>query len=108
MTGQSHGRHVTTGHRGPRQEPKAGVTVAIVDGHSTGRTLAHLLRRRGVACVHVHSRAVNSVAPGDRISRTVDLFTSPGYVYLASPAHNDVLADYQRLRAMEASGLYTT
>jgi biotin carboxylase len=56
MTGRTHGQHAITERRGPAREPKAGVTVAIVDGHSTGRTLAHLLRRRGVTCVHVHSR----------------------------------------------------
>lgn len=38
--------------------------------------------------------------------RTVDLATSPGYVYLGGVDEHQVEADYQRLRALEASGLY--
>ncbi len=43
---------------------------------------------------------------GTRIERTVDLASSPGYAYLISDDADQVEADYQRLRALEANGLY--
>ncbi len=43
---------------------------------------------------------------GTRIERTVDLASSPGYAYLISDDPDQVEADYQRLRELEANGLY--
>ncbi len=43
---------------------------------------------------------------GKRIERTVDLASSPGYVYLSSDDPAQVAADYQRLREIERGGLY--
>lgn len=44
---------------------------------------------------------------GRRIERTVDLATSPGYVYLSAEDPAQVDADYARLRELERNGLYT-
>jgi biotin carboxylase len=43
---------------------------------------------------------------GKRIERTVDLATSPGYVYLSAGNPADIEADYRRLRELERTGLY--
>ncbi|KOX03165.1 MULTISPECIES: ATP-grasp domain-containing protein [Micromonospora] len=43
---------------------------------------------------------------GAPIGPTVDLATSPGYVYLSSPDVEQVEADYQRLRRWEEEDLY--
>lgn len=43
---------------------------------------------------------------GRRIERTVDLATSPGYVYLSAEDPAQVDADYARLRELEQNGLY--
>ncbi|MGW4286905.1 ATP-grasp domain-containing protein [Streptomyces sp. NPDC004673] len=40
------------------------------------------------------------------LPRTVDLFTSPGYLYLAAADPAQVEADYRRLRDLEKNGLY--
>ncbi|MGA5203658.1 ATP-grasp domain-containing protein [Streptomyces variegatus] len=40
------------------------------------------------------------------LPRTVDLFTSPGYLYLAAADTARVEADYRRLRDLEKNGLY--
>ncbi|MCI4061250.1 phosphoribosylglycinamide synthetase [Micromonospora sp. R77] len=45
---------------------------------------------------------------GAPIGPTVDLATSPGYLYLSSPDVGQVEADYQRLRRWEEADLYAT
>ncbi|MDI5972443.1 hypothetical protein POF50_024405 [Streptomyces sp. SL13] len=47
------------------------------------------------------------IAVGDRLTPTVDLFSSPGYAYLASADPAQVARDHAALRRMEADGLYT-
>lgn len=43
---------------------------------------------------------------GEPAPRTVDLATSPGYVYLSATDPAQIDADYRRLREMEENGLY--
>ena len=43
---------------------------------------------------------------GARITRTVDLASSPGYVYLSAEDPEVIQADYERLRELERGGLY--
>lgn len=43
---------------------------------------------------------------GTPVPRTVDLVTSPGYLYLSAADPAQVEADYQRLRRLEEEGLY--
>jgi biotin carboxylase len=43
---------------------------------------------------------------GKPIERTVDLASSPGYVYLSADEPTRIEADYARLRALERAGLY--
>ncbi|MBP2705462.1 ATP-grasp domain-containing protein [Microbispora sp. RL4-1S] len=45
-------------------------------------------------------------ASGEPLPQTVDLVTSPGFVYLASSDPLEVLRDYRRLRDLEVNGLY--
>ncbi|MFI0816428.1 hypothetical protein ACH4TX_19955 [Streptomyces sp. NPDC021098] len=40
------------------------------------------------------------------VTRTLDLATSPGYLYLSSDDEAQVEADYHRLRELEENGLY--
>jgi biotin carboxylase len=47
-----------------------------------------------------------SKPPGTRIEKTVDLATSPGYVYLTAADQAQIDADYQELRELERAGLY--
>lgn len=44
--------------------------------------------------------------PGRRIERTVDLATSPGYMYLSNDDPDRLEADYERVRELERTGLY--
>jgi biotin carboxylase len=43
---------------------------------------------------------------GDRIKRTVDLFSSPGSVYLVHHEEHRLREEYERLRAIEREGLF--
>ncbi|RJQ75784.1 ATP-grasp domain-containing protein [Pseudonocardiaceae bacterium YIM PH 21723] len=45
--------------------------------------------------------------PHTRIDRTVDLASSPGYMYLSAADPAQIEADYQRLRELERDGLYS-
>lgn len=49
---------------------------------------------------------VLTTPPGRPVTRTVDLATSVGYVYLESNDAEQVEADYKRLREFELDGLY--
>jgi ATP-grasp domain len=44
--------------------------------------------------------------PGETLKRTVDLFSCPGMVYLVDPDPERLVADYERLRELEADGLF--
>ncbi|MEW2625162.1 ATP-grasp domain-containing protein [Streptomyces sp. NPDC048106] len=44
---------------------------------------------------------------GSPVRPTVDLSSSPGYVYLSAPDAARIEADYRRLRELERTGLYT-
>jgi len=41
---------------------------------------------------------------GDRIEKTIDLFSNPGTIYLSGKDRSEVEADYKRIRSMEATG----
>ncbi|MYR24255.1 hypothetical protein GTW63_39180, partial [Streptomyces sp. SID6137] len=43
---------------------------------------------------------------GSPVRPTVDLNSSPGYVYLSAPDPAQIEADYRRLRELERTGLY--
>ncbi|OIJ93030.1 hypothetical protein BIV25_26035 [Streptomyces sp. MUSC 14] len=49
---------------------------------------------------------VSRVSAGGTVARTVDLATSPGFVYLAADSARAVREDYERLRSLEPNGFY--
>ncbi|GAA1255926.1 ATP-grasp domain-containing protein [Kitasatospora nipponensis] len=49
---------------------------------------------------------VLTIPEGEPVVQTLDLVTSPGYVYLSSDDPRQVAADYRRLRELELDGLY--
>ena len=49
---------------------------------------------------------VLSAEAGSLVRRTVDLGSSPGYLYLSAPEQAEVEADYHSLRRLEEAGLY--
>ncbi|MFI8931541.1 ATP-grasp domain-containing protein [Streptomyces sp. NPDC053474] len=49
-----------------------------------------------------------SFAPGQYLAPTSSLPTSPGFAYLAAPTSQELIEDYDTLRAWEHEGLYTS
>lgn len=50
--------------------------------------------------------SIAMLGPGDELKRTIDLFSCPGMIYLVDPDRGRLKADYERLRELEADGLY--
>ncbi len=50
--------------------------------------------------------SIAMLEPGDELKRTIDLFSCPGMVYLVDPDRGRLQADYERLRELEAEGLF--
>jgi biotin carboxylase len=73
--------------------------------HHTG-TVRSLDWLGAVSTLPTAVHAAAGVAVGDRLSPTVDLISSPGYVYLASGDPAAVAADHATLRRWEQEGLY--
>ena len=67
------------------------------------------LSARSLAALHetetLHS-VFGELTPGAPVVRTVDLFSSPGFLYLVADDTERIEADYRRIRALEQNGLY--
>ena len=50
--------------------------------------------------------SIAMLEPGQQLQRTVDLFTCPGMLYLVGTDRERLHADYERLRQLEAEGLF--
>jgi biotin carboxylase len=53
-----------------------------------------------------YAASLATLGPGDLLRRTVDLFSSPGTIYLVHPEVEQLRTDYERLRELERAGLY--
>jgi hypothetical protein len=49
---------------------------------------------------------ISMLGPGDRLKRTVDLFSCPGIVYLVDPDRARLKADYDRIRELDTAELF--
>jgi ATP-grasp domain-containing protein len=47
---------------------------------------------------------ISMLGPGDRLERTIDLFSCPGIIYLVDPDRAQLKADYDRIRELDAAG----
>jgi biotin carboxylase len=75
--------------------------VAPFDGEiADGPALAELSSLPSVIGV------AQGLRPGTPVRQTVDLFSTPGYVYLSAAAIEDIERDHRRIRELESSGLY--
>jgi len=68
-----------------------------------------IVSAEGMRAVEALPSFAGSIAvsqPGDTLERTVDLFSCPGMIYLVDPDPERLRADYERLRELEAGGLF--
>jgi hypothetical protein len=47
---------------------------------------------------------ISMLGPGDTLKRTIDLFSCPGIIYLVDPDREQLKADYDRIRELDAAG----
>jgi hypothetical protein len=59
---------------------------------------------REVEALPSFAGTINMLKPGNRLKRTVDLFSCPGFIYLIDPDRERLNADYDRIRELDAAG----
>jgi ATP-grasp domain len=47
---------------------------------------------------------ISMLGPGDRLKRTIDLFSCPGIIYLVDPDRAQLKRDYDRIRELDTAG----
>jgi biotin carboxylase len=75
--------------------------------HTSG-TLQRAPGYAQVAALPSFVESINPLQPGDRVERTVDLFSSPGLVYLCHREREQIDADRARIRDLERTGFFVT
>jgi biotin carboxylase len=88
----------------PYRRRKHASVVSLIAPHDGAiNSLGATAMLDGISSVH---SVLGDVAPGTPVQETVDLFTSPGFVYLVSEDAQQIDKDYRRIRELEAGGLY--
>jgi ATP-grasp domain len=88
----------------PYELAAAAYCVMLISQHE-GR----ILNADGLSAIERLPTFAGSIAmlgPGAHLRRTVDLFTCPGMLYLVGTDREQLHADYERLRDLEADGLF--
>lgn len=88
----------------PYELEAAAYCVMLISQHE-GR----IVSTEGLARIESLPSFAGSIAmleEGDELKRTIDLFSCPGMAYLVDPDRERLQADYERLRQLEADGLF--
>lgn len=88
----------------PYELEAASYCVMLISRHE-GRIVG-ADRLREIEALPTFAGWISMLGPGDELKRTVDLFTCPGMIYLVDPDRERLRADYERLRELEAGGLF--
>jgi biotin carboxylase len=92
-------------HAGKPYELKAAAYCVMLISQHEGRIAgAEGLRR--IEELPTYAGSIGMLGPGDALKRTIDLFSCPGMLYLIDPDRERLKADYDRLRELEAEGLF--
>ncbi len=92
-------------HAGKPYELKAANYCVMLISQHEGRIVgADGLHR--IEALPTFAGSIAMLGPGDELKRTIDLFSCPGMIYLVDPDRERLKADYDRLRELEAEGLY--
>ncbi|MEV6328783.1 ATP-grasp domain-containing protein [Streptomyces sp. NPDC051909] len=91
----------------PRYRPQAALRYVTLLSPADGEMPSEE-RLAPVRALGSFTELVLSAEAGSPVRRTVDLGSSPGYVYLSAPDAAEVEADYRRLRHLEETGLYAS
>ncbi|MEU8286169.1 ATP-grasp domain-containing protein [Micromonospora sp. NPDC048905] len=86
------------------QRQRALMVVCLVAPHDG--TVAEGAAQRLAEIPSVFCGSALDLLPGTPVHRTIDLFTSPGHLYLIAEDPSQLEDDYQRIRALEQKDLY--
>lgn len=84
-------------------ELAAGAFCVMLISEHEGRIVSDAGMRE-IEALPSFAGTINMLGPGDRLGRTVDLFSCPGFVYLVDPDREQLKADYGRIRELDAAG----
>jgi ATP-grasp domain len=88
------------------QEPyelAAGAYCVMLISNHEGR-IASAEGLRQIETLPSFASTISVLGPGDRLKRTVDLFSCPGIIYLVDPDRERLKEDYDRIRELDAQG----
>ncbi len=88
----------------PYELAAANYCVMLISQHEGRIVGADGLRQ--IEALPTFAGSIAMLGPGDELKRTIDLFSCPGMIYLVDPDRERLKADYDRLRQLEAEGLY--
>lgn len=88
----------------PYELSAAAYCVMLISQHEGKVVSADGLRQ--IEALPSFAGSIAMLEPGQQLERTVDLFSCPGMVYLVDPDRARLQADYERLRELEAQGLF--
>jgi hypothetical protein len=80
--------------------------VWLINRHA-GQVTAEPWRQR-IENLPTALQVLSPINAGDYLPATIDLLTTPGYVYLAANSWRELEDDYYKIRDWERAGLYTT
>jgi biotin carboxylase len=89
----------------PRYQPKGALRYVTLISPADGQ-VPSAERLAPVRALNTCIELVLNAEAGAPVRRTVDLGSSPGYLYLSAPERAEVEADYRNLRQLEEAGLY--
>lgn len=88
----------------PYELREAAYCVMLISQHEGKIVSTEGLRQ--IEALPTFAGSIAMLEPGQQLERTVDLFSCPGMVYLVDPDRTRLQTDYERLRELEAQGLF--
>lgn len=88
-------------------ELMAGAYCVMLISRHEGRIVADAGMRE-IESLPSFAGTISMLGPGDQLKRTIDLFSCPGIIYLVDPDRGQLKADYDRIRELDATGVFET
>ncbi len=84
-------------------ELAAGAYCVMLISQHEGRIVSDTGMRE-IEALPSFAGTISMLEPGDQLKRTIDLFSCPGIIYLVDPDREQIEADYDRIRELDATG----
>lgn len=84
-------------------ELAAGAYCVMLISQHEGRIVSDAGMRE-IEALPSFAGTISMLGPGDQLKKTIDLFSCPGIIYLVDPDREQLKADYDRIRELDAAG----